>query len=153
MTHPPHDSHCIFCKIVHGLIPSARIFETDEVVVFLDIHPVNPGHTLIVPKGHHAQLDDLPPEVASHAGSLLPWLCRAVRAATGADGINVIINNGRAAGQTIDHCHWHIIPRFHDDPVDWPWPQGEYLGDELGQMRFRIERELNLGLDTDSNDG
>ncbi len=96
MTHPAHDSHCIFCKIVHGQIPSARVFETDEVVVFLDINPVNPGHTLIVPKAHHAHLDDLPPEVAAHAGSLLPWLCRAVRAATGADGINVIINNGQA---------------------------------------------------------
>ncbi len=57
-------------------------------------------------------------------------------------GFNVIVNNGRAAGQTIDHGHWHIIPRFHDDPVNWPWPHSEYVGDELGQMRFRIEREL-----------
>ena len=65
-----------------------------------------------------------------------------IRAATGADGLNVIVNNGRAAGQTIDHVHWHIIPRFQDDAVNWPWPQGEYVGDELGQMQFRIEREL-----------
>jgi histidine triad (HIT) family protein len=142
VTHPAHEPNCIFCKIVHGQIPSARVMETDHVVVFLDIHPVNPGHTLIVPRAHYAQIDDLPAEVAAHAGSLLPRLCRAIRAATGADGINVIINNGRAAGQTIDHCHWHIIPRSHDDPVNWPWPQGEYVGDELGQMRFRIEREL-----------
>ena len=85
-----------------------------------------------------------PTAVAAHAGSLLPRLCRAIRAATGADGINVIINNGRVAGQTIDHCHWHIIPRFRDDPVNWPWPQGEYVGDELGQMKFRIERELGV---------
>jgi histidine triad (HIT) family protein len=143
MTHPTHEPNCLFCKIVHGQVPSTRILETDQVVAFLDIHPVNPGHSLIVPRGHHAQLDDLPAAVAAHAGSLLPRLCRAIRAATGADGINVIINNGRDAGQTIDHCHWHIIPRFRDDSVNWPWPQGEYLGDELGQMRFRIERELN----------
>ena len=57
-------------------------------------------------------------------------------------GLNVIVNNGRAAGQTIDHCHWHLIPRFDDDPINWPWPHSEYVGDELGQMRFRIEREL-----------
>ena len=61
----------------------------------------------------------------------------------GADGLNVIVNNGQAAGQTIDHCHWHIIPRFADDAVNWPWPHSPYVGDELGQMKFRIERELN----------
>ncbi len=92
-----------------------------------------------------------PTDLAAHAGSLLPRLCRAIRAATGADGINVVINNGRVAGQTIDHCHWHIIPRFRDDPVSWPWPQGEYVGDELGQMRFRIERELGVPTDSDRN--
>jgi histidine triad (HIT) family protein len=151
VTHPAHDPNCIFCKIVHDQIPSARILETDEAVVFLDIHPVTPGHALIVPRAHHAQLDDLPTEVAAHAGSLLPRLCRAIRAATGADGINVIINNGQVAGQTIDHCHWHIIPRFHDDPVNWPWPQGEYVGDELGQMKVRIERELGVWPASDQN--
>ena len=66
-------------------------------------------------------------------------------AVTGADGLNVIVNNGHAAGQTIDHGHWHIIPRFHDDPVDWPWPHSQYVGDELGQMRFAIECELKPG--------
>ena len=76
-------------------------------------------------------------------GALLPKLCRAIRAATGADGFNLVVNNGRAAGQTVNHGHWHIIPRFGTDTVNWPWPQGEYLGDELGQMQFRIERELN----------
>ena len=144
MSHRSHDPNCIFCKIIHGQIASSRILETDHLLSFLDIHPVNPGHCLIVPKGHYAQVDDLPPSLAAQTGSVLPRLCRAIRAATGADGINVIINNGRAAGQTIDHCHWHIIPRFREDTVNWPWPQGEYLGDELGQMQFRIERELNL---------
>ena len=104
---------------------------------------MHPGHVLLVPKEHHADLTELPEDLAAQTASLLPRLCRAIRAATGADGFNVIVNNGRAAGQTIDHGHWHIIPRFHDDPVDWPWPHGEYVGDELGQMRFRIERELN----------
>ena len=140
---PAHDPHCIFCKIVQGHIPSSRVLETDQAIAFLDIHPVNPGHTLLVPRSHHTHLGELPDEIAAHAGSLLPRLCRAVRAATGADGLNVIVNNGRSAGQTIDHVHWHIIPRFQDDAVNWPWPQGGYVGDELGQMQFRIERELN----------
>jgi histidine triad (HIT) family protein len=144
MSHRSHDPHCIFCKIVAGQLPSARLLETDEAVAFLDVNPVNPGHTLLVPIGHAAQVSDLADGVAAAVGSLLPRLCRAIAAATGAHGLNVIVNNGRAAGQTIDHCHWHIIPRFDDDTVNWPWPHGQYAGDELGQMRFRIERELNL---------
>ena len=138
-THPD----CLFCKIARGAMPSATILETEDAIAFLDIHPVNLGHVLLVPKAHHATIADLPEPLAAHAASLLPRLCRAIQAATGADGLNVIINNGRAAGQTVDHGHWHIIPRFHGDPVDWPWPHSEYVGDELGQMRFRIERELN----------
>jgi histidine triad (HIT) family protein len=137
-----HEPGCIFCKIVRGEIPSSVVLETDDEVAFLDIRPVNKGHVLLVPKEHHANLAELPDELAAHAGMLLPRLCRAVQAATGSDGLNVIVNTGRAAGQTVDHVHWHVIPRFHNDPVNWPWPHSEYSGDELSQMRFRIEREL-----------
>ncbi|WP_422927702.1 HIT family protein [Singulisphaera sp. PoT] len=137
-----HEPSCLFCKIVRGDIPSSKVLETEDAIAFLDIHPVNKGHVLVVPKHHHPHLVELPEALAAHVGSILPRLCRAVQAATGADGFNVIINNGTAAGQTVDHGHWHIIPRFHDDPVEWPWPHSEYVGDELGQMRFRIEREL-----------
>jgi histidine triad (HIT) family protein len=134
---------CIFCKIIRGEIPSARVLDTDHAVAFLDINPVNRGHTLLVPKAHHAQLGELPEPVAAAIGALLPRLCRAVAAATAADGLNVIVNNGSVAGQTIDHCHWHVIPRFHDDSVDWPWPHQAYSGDDLNQMKSRIERELD----------
>jgi histidine triad (HIT) family protein len=137
-----HDLHCIFCKIIRGEIPSAKVIETPLAVAFLDIHPVNRGHTLLLPRSHYSRLADLPVDIAAHAGSLLPGLCRAVAASTGALGLNVVMNNGHVAGQTIDHCHWHIIPRFPDDPVNWPWPHCEYVGDELSQMRSRIEREL-----------
>jgi len=142
----PHDPQCIFCKIVGHEAPASVILETEDVMVFLDAHPVNKGHVLLVPKAHHADLADLPEAVAGHAGSLLPGLCRAVRKATGADGFNVVVNSGRAAGQTVDHGHWHVIPRFHDDAVKWPWPRTEYLDDDLGQLRFSIARELNLNL-------
>jgi histidine triad (HIT) family protein len=140
----PHDPDCVFCKIVAGAIPSARVLETDLAIAFLDINPVNRGHTLVVPKAHYAHLSDLPDDLAAAIGALLPGLCRAIWAATGADGLNMIVNNGQAAGQTVDHCHYHIIPRFGDDAVNWPWPHSPYVSDELGQMQFRIERELNL---------
>lgn len=143
-THAQHPG-CIFCKIVHGDIPSTRVLETSDSIAFLDIHPVNRGHVLIVPRAHYADLAALPEHLASQVAAHLPKLCRAVRAATGADGLNVIVNNGAAAGQTIDHVHWHIIPRFHDDAVNWPWPHSEYVGDQLGQMKFAIERELSSG--------
>jgi len=119
------------------------VLEAAEAVAFLDIHPVNVGHVLLVTRAHFPSLAELPDDLAARAAALLPRLCRAIQAATGSDGLNVIVNSGRAAGQTIDHVHWHIIPRFLDDSVNWPWPHSEYLGDELGQMQFRIERELN----------
>jgi histidine triad (HIT) family protein len=137
------DPSCIFCKIIRGDIPSATVLETDDVIAFLDIQPVNRGHLLLVPKAHAPTLIDLPDDVAATVGSFLPRLARAVRAATGADGLNLIVNTGRVAGQTVDHCHFHLIPRFADDPVNWPWPHAEYVGDEMGQMRFAIERELS----------
>ncbi len=145
---PPRDADCVFCKIVAGEIPSARVLEADAAIAFLDIHPVNHGHLLLVPKEHHATLADLPDEAAAEAAALLPRLARAVIRATGAEGMNVIVNVGRVAGQTIDHVHWHLIPRFADDPVNWPWPHAQYVGDELGQMQFRIERELSPMPDT-----
>ncbi len=138
-----HDPSCIFCKILRGDIPSSRVLETPHAVAFLDIRPVNPGHILLVPRHHHADLTELPEDVAAEAARLLPGLCRAVKAATGADGFNVVVNNGAAAGQTVAHGHWHIIPRRSDDSVNWPWPHTEYLGDELAQMQFRIRRELD----------
>ena len=132
---------CVFCKIVRGAIPSNRVLETDEAIAFLDIHPVNLGHVLLVPKEHHADLTELPEKLAAHVGALLPRLTRAILKATGADGLNVIVNNGEAAGQTVAHGHWHLIPRRLDDAVKWPWPHVEYVGEELAQMQARIERE------------
>lgn len=137
------DPHCIFCKIVHGEIPSTSVLETDRAIAIMDVNPVVKGHILIIPRDHHAQVRDLPEDLAAHLGSLVPRLTRAVVAAVGAEGSHLIINSGPVAGQTVDHCHWHIIPRFSDDPVDWPWPHEEYSGDEKAQMAFRITRQLN----------
>ncbi len=143
-----HVHACIFCKIVNGLVPCDKVLETGLALVFLDINPVNTGHLLVVPKEHHPFIWELSETVASHVGGLLPRLARAVKGATGADGVNIIVNNGKAAGQTVEHGHWHVIPRFFDDAVNWPWPHSEYSGDERAQMRFRIERELGPSADS-----
>ncbi|CAN5671833.1 HIT family protein [soil metagenome] len=137
-----YDPGTIFAKILRGEIPSAKVLETDQALAFLDINPVNHGHLLIVPKAEAVTVDELPDAAASHVGSLLPRLCRAVLKATGADGLNIVVNNGECAGQTIPHVHWHIIPRSQADAVHWPWPHSPYSGDELNQMQCRIRKEL-----------
>ena len=142
---PDHDPDCLFCKIVAGQIPASKVLETDDAVAFLDIAPVNKGHVLLVPKPHHATLADLPDEIAAATAILLPRLARAVLAATGADGLNLIVNNGAAAGQTVGHGHWHLIPRSFGDPVRWPWPHAKYEGEELARMRDRIAASLSGG--------
>ncbi len=144
---PPSDPSCVFCRIVAGEIPSARLLESDAAVAFLDINPINHGHVLLVPREHHATLADLSDGAAAATAMLLPRLARAVMKATAAHGLNLVVNNGRAAGQTVDHGHWHLIPRFVDDAVDWPWPHVAYSGDELDRMRDRIARELDAGHD------
>ncbi len=141
----PHDPACLFCKIVAGQVPASKVFETDFAVAFLDIDPVNLGHVLLVPKEHHATLADLPDDLAARLGSLVPRLARSVQAATGADGLNLIVNNGVVAGQTVHHSHWHLIPRFEEDAVRWPWPHVAYEGDGLAGMRDRIALGLQGG--------
>lgn len=136
------DPSCIFCKIARGEVPSARVLETEQALAFLDINPVNLGHTLLIPRNHHANLAEQPDDQAAAVAALLPRLCRAIRAATGADGLNVIANLGEVAGQTIHHLHWHIIPRHHGDAVHWPWPHQSCTPDELDRVRFAIQREL-----------
>jgi histidine triad (HIT) family protein len=137
-----HDPGCVFCKITRGELPSARVLETDQAVAFLDINPVNPAHVLLVPRAHHATLADLPDDLAAHAASLLPRLCRAVRQVTSADGLNVIVNLGAIAGQTVDHVHWHIIPRHRGDAVHWPWPHVACSSQEMAELRSRLESVL-----------
>ncbi|MDE2506467.1 MAG: HIT family protein [Planctomycetota bacterium] len=139
---PAHDPSCLFCRILAGEIASSRVLETPDAVAILDIQPVNFGHVLLVPRLHHADLAELPDDVAARVATLLPRLARAIQAACKADGLNVVINNGRAAGQTVFHGHWHLVPRFVGDAVRWPWPQGRYEGDTMAVTQAAILSQL-----------
>ena len=121
---------CIFCKIVRGEIPSARVLETDDVLAFLDINPVSKGHTLVIPKAHYASFPEIPADLLGHLGEALQKIGTAVKSQLHCAGFNVLLNNDRAAGQLIDHSHFHLIPRNKADGVmDWPevhpYPEGE----------------------------
>ncbi len=112
--------------------------------LFLDINPVNPGHVLLVPKSHHANLTETARKRRRACrSSSSPDSCRAVQAASGAAGFYLIVNNGRAAGQTVDHGHRHIIPAINTTPVRWPWPHNSCAPDELNQMKLRIEQGVD----------
>jgi histidine triad (HIT) family protein len=106
---------CIFCIIANGEIADYRIYENDDVVAFLDIHPCAKGHTVIIPKKHHANLNDVSEEELPKIATGLLHVYHLVDKKIHADGYNIGLNNGRAAGQAIGHLHWHIIPRWEND--------------------------------------
>ncbi len=108
-----HD--CLFCKIASGAIPSHKVYEDDKVFAFLDIAPVNVGHTLVIPKQHFDSCDETTDEAMAAAMAAVRKVARAAMAATGAEGYNVGINCGAVAGQVVMHTHVHMMPRFPDD--------------------------------------
>lgn len=128
----------IFDKILDGEIPCHRVYEDDHVLAFLDIAPLSRGHTLVIPKERRAHLHQLSDEAAAALGRVLPRLCRAVAQATGAGAYNVLQNNGRAAGQVVEHVHFHIIPRFADRGLGIGWNPGELGADEAAELKERI---------------
>lgn len=132
------DGPSIFTKIVNGEIPAHRVYENDEVLAFLDIGPLAPGHVLLIPKTEYATLDEIPETTAAALGAALPRLVRAVKEATGADGINVLQNNGKVAGQAVFHVHYHIIPRVEGDGLGYRWNPKSYPAGEAEQMRDKL---------------
>lgn len=106
---------CLFCKIVTGDIPSEKVYEDNVAYAFLDIHPINPGHVLVVPKKHATNIFDTPDETLAHLAVVHKKIAKALKETLGAQGINVYANNEATAGQVIFHTHTHIIPRYKDD--------------------------------------
>ena len=106
---------CVFCSIVDGDIPARTVHETDTVLAFLDANPLARGHTLVIPKSHAQHVGDLDGDLASELFAAVTDLTPRVQSTVGADGANVGINDGEAAGQEVPHVHVHIIPRFDGD--------------------------------------
>ncbi len=109
--------NCIFCKIVRGEIPSFTVYEDDYFKAILDIAPASPGHTLILPKKHAKDIFELPDEEAKRLYPVVKQLATRIKEAVGAEGINIIQNNGEVAGQSVGHFHIHIVPRKQGDKV------------------------------------
>ncbi len=134
---------CVFCKIGAGEIPSIKVHEDPVCLVFMDIGPISPGHTLLIPKRHYETVMEMPPEEVAHIGRLVPALAAAVKGAVGADGINLLENNGRSAGQVVMHVHFHLIPRWPDDGLGFRWPakkgDPKVLAEQAGKIRNALK--------------
>lgn len=109
------DENCIFCKIANGGIPSATLYEDEDFRVILDLGPATRGHALILPKEHYANVIALPEEVTAKAFILAKKMAAKMMEVLHCDGVNVVQNNGEAAGQTVFHFHIHLIPRYEGD--------------------------------------
>ena len=136
------ESDCIFCKIVSGDIPATIIHRDEASVALLDIGPLADGHVLLIPAVHAATIDELTAEQAGAMLSNLPALARAVREATGCQGVNILQNNGRVAHQVVMHVHFHIIPRSAGDAFEFNWPAGKYPEGRLEQLAEAIRGRL-----------
>ena len=108
---------CLMCRIIRGEIPSYTLYEDEEVKVFLDIYPISKGHSLVVPKKHYVNIFDIPASEMSFTKKI-PGIAKKLKEITGATGMNIIQNNGRDAGQLIDHIHFHLVPRSPADGIN-----------------------------------
>jgi histidine triad (HIT) family protein len=133
---------CVFCKMVSGQIPYAKVYEDDAVLAFLDIGPISDGHTLVIPKQHVEKLHDCPVELIERVCSPLGKIAAAVAKAMDSDGYNVLCNNGRAAGQLVEHLHFHIIPRNSNDGVLRRWPSYKYEEGKIEVIAEKIRRHM-----------
>ncbi len=136
MTH----SDCIFCKIANGEIPSKTLYEDDQFRVIFDISPASLGHAIILPKSHAADFYELPEEDTKEILVVAKKTATALSRALSCDGMNLLQNNGEAAGQTVFHYHMHLIPRYKNDAVTITWTPGEPNQEKLDELI----RNLNI---------
>jgi len=134
-------SDCIFCKIIAGQIPATKVYEDENFLAFLDIHPVSAGHTLVIPKSHFDKFDVTPSEVVAELYKLVHKLAPAITSGVGGQGYNLGLNNGSVAGQVIFHTHVHIIPRKPKDGLAL-WGAKDYEGNQMDEVAKRVRAAI-----------
>ncbi|HEX2912292.1 MAG TPA: HIT family protein [Chloroflexia bacterium] len=133
---------CLFCKIIQGQLPSAKVYEDEKIYAFMNLQQKNPGHTLIVPKEHHRNIYDISEEAASEVAKVSIRLAKAIKAAFNPDGINSLQNSEPAAMQSIFHYHLHLIPRYKGDDLLAIWRSPAATPEELNANAERIRAAL-----------
>ena len=128
------DKECIFCKIAGGEIPSSTVYEDEDFRVILDLGPATKGHALILPKNHFANLFEIPEDMDAKAFILAKKIAKKMKDVFGCDGVNIVQNNGVAAGQTVFHFHIHLIPRYEGDHAGVTWKPGTLTDEEREEI-------------------
>jgi histidine triad (HIT) family protein len=131
---------CLFCKIVEGEIPCAKLYEDEKILSFLDIAPANKGHALVMPKEHYETLLDVPDDI--ELMKVVKKVVRAMSSALGNEGFNILVNNKKGAGQLVPHLHVHIIPRFAGDGIKLNWMPKRYRDKEIEEFKEKIKSFL-----------
>lgn len=137
--------NCIFCKIVKGEIPSAKVYEDERVLAFLDLSQVTKGHTLVIPKKHVENVFELDEETAAHVFSVVPKIARSLTNTLNAKGLNIANNNKEVAGQTVFHVHIHLVPRYGEDDgfqILFTNHMDEYSSDDLNKIAESVQNYL-----------
>jgi histidine triad (HIT) family protein len=129
--------NCLFCKIAKGEIPCEKIYEDEHTLAFLDIKPLNEGHTLVIPKAHSENILSIESAPLSHVMETVRRIAPVIKDATGASGVNIHSNNGASAGQVVFHTHIHIIPRHERDGYKH-WAHPEHLAVSLKETQEKI---------------
>ena len=132
-------NNCVFCAIAAGEIPSFKIYEDELVLAYLDINPFSKGHTLVIPKSHSVGLLDTPEETLCALIARVKKIAAHLKNALACDGFNILQNNGEAAGQTVMHIHFHIIPRYGDGDVSFTGHEGNM--DELKALADKVKMQ------------
>ena len=119
------NEHCVFCRIIAGEETVSIVHEDEQALAFMDIQPASPGHVLVVSRAHHADLFDVPEEIAAHCLRVAQEIAPGIREATGAAAVNLFSANGRAGGQDVLHFHLHLIPVREGEPFDLQLPKAD----------------------------
>lgn len=133
---------CIFCKIANGEIPSATVYEDSICRVILDVNPANKGHALIIPKEHFDNIYRMDAETAAKIFTIATEVAKAQKAELNPDGLNILQNNGEAAGQTVFHFHMHLVPRYIKDNVTMTWIPGKADTEELSALSKALRKRI-----------
>jgi len=139
-TSPP--GQCIFCRLVTGEIPAAKVHEDELTIAFMDIGQVNPGHVLVATKRHAATLFDITPAEACAVALTAQRVAQAVRAAFDPPGLTLLQANGREGDQTVFHFHLHVVPRHAQDGVALSWPRKDPPAQVLQEYAGRLRAAL-----------
>ena len=139
-TTPP--GQCIFCKLVAGEIPAARVYEDDLTLAFMDLGQVNPGHVLVATKRHAATLFDITPEEAAAVMQTAQKVAQAVLAVFDPPGLTLLQANGKEGDQTVFHFHMHVVPRHGNDGIALSWPRKEPGAEVLNGYAERLRAAL-----------